>query len=96
MTAAIHAIYVYPIKSMGGISMESCVLQPWGIEGDREYMLVDEQGVFLTQRTVPEMALIQVSLSASELHVDASRLGESKLMKISEDAFKVPESNCLD
>lgn len=53
-------IRVYPIKSCGGISVASAVLEPRGFAGDRRYMLVDERGRFLTQREHPRMATIRV------------------------------------
>jgi uncharacterized protein YcbX len=89
MTAAIHAIYVYPIKSMAGVSLDSSFIQPWGLNGDREYMLVDNQGVFLSQRTVPQMALVHISFSENGLQLDAASLGESRKLNISPDEFKI-------
>ena len=53
-------IRIYPIKSCGGISVASAVLEPRGFSGDRRYMLVDERGRFLTQREHPRMARVRV------------------------------------
>ncbi len=53
-------IRIYPIKSCGGISVASAVLEKRGLAGDRRYMLVDGQGRFLTQREHPRMAAIRV------------------------------------
>jgi uncharacterized protein YcbX len=51
-------IYIYPIKSLGGIRVDqSCVLKP-GLEYDRRWMLVDLDGNFLSQRSLPKMALL--------------------------------------
>jgi uncharacterized protein YcbX len=53
-------IYIYPIKSLGGIRVEeSRVLMP-GLEFDRRWMLVDSEGNFLSQRTISKMALLTV------------------------------------
>jgi hypothetical protein len=57
-------LYLYPIKSMGGISLESSQVSDRGLQHDRRWMIVDEQGRFLSQRELPEMA--QISLSATE------------------------------
>jgi len=62
-------INIYPIKSLGGISVETAIVQPRGLQYDRRWMLVDEAGRFLTQRTFAEMALLQVSLLADGLEV---------------------------
>ena len=56
----ISAIHIYPIKSMGGLSLEHSEVTPKGLKYDRRYMLVDEEGVFLSQRSNPEMALFSL------------------------------------
>jgi len=40
-----------------------------GAKGDREFMVVDEEGTFLTQRKLPRMALIQPSFQGINLLV---------------------------
>jgi uncharacterized protein YcbX len=67
--AALTGLYVYPVKSCGGIVLTEALLTPHGIEHDREWMLVDEAGQFVTQRTYPHMAQV-----GTELAVDALRL----------------------
>lgn len=62
-------IWIYPIKSLGGISLNSALVTKRGLEHDRRWMLVDEKGVFLTQRNFPEMALLQVEIEANGLKV---------------------------
>lgn len=64
-------IRLYPIKSCGGISVDSAVLESRGFVGDRRYMLVDERGRFLTQREHPRMARIRVRASNAGWAVDA-------------------------
>jgi len=65
----ISQINIYPIKSLGGISVETATVEPRGLQHDRRWMLVDESGKFLTQRTFAEMALLQVSLIPDGLTV---------------------------
>jgi uncharacterized protein YcbX len=52
---------IYPIKSCGQVPVDSVVVEPRGLAGDRRFMLVDDNGRFLTQRRHPRMALIQVA-----------------------------------
>lgn len=59
-TPQVTEINVYPIKSCGRISRDSGMVVERGLAGDRRYLLVDENGEFLTQRRHPTMALIQV------------------------------------
>lgn len=51
-------LWVYPIKSGRGVRVESAVAEAKGFRGDRRWMVVDERGVFLSQRTHARMALI--------------------------------------
>lgn len=53
-------INVYPIKSCGRIARDGETVGARGLDGDRRYMLVGEDGVFLTQRRHPRLALIRV------------------------------------
>lgn len=55
-------IWIYPIKSLGGISLSEARVLPKGLEYDRRWMLIDENGVFMTQRAYPTMALFRTSL----------------------------------
>ncbi len=53
-------IYIYPIKSLGGVRLDEARPEDRGFELDRRWMLTDKNGRFLTQREFPEMALFQV------------------------------------
>jgi len=68
---AISGLYVYPIKSCAGISLDSAELNATGIRYDRRWMLVDETGEFMSQRAHPRMALISTHLSDEHLTVSA-------------------------
>ncbi|MBW3470387.1 MOSC domain-containing protein [Arthrospiribacter ruber] len=63
-------IYIYPIKSLGGIRLEKWTLEERGFKYDRRWMLVDEEGIFLSQRKHPRMALLQVVLLEDGLRVE--------------------------
>lgn len=65
------SIHVYPIKSCRGISLREARLGLRGIEGDRAWMLVDPDGVFLSQRRLPRMALIEPRVRGEGLEVAA-------------------------
>ena len=65
----LSSIYLYPIKSLGGISVTSADVQKRGLQHDRRWMLTDPSGRFLTQRVFPEMALLTVELTATGLRV---------------------------
>jgi uncharacterized protein YcbX len=62
-------IRIYPIKSLGGISLSEAVVEPKGFRYDRRWMLVKPDGVFLTQRENTVMALVEVELTNQHLRV---------------------------
>lgn len=59
----LSAIYLYPIKSLSGIAVEEAIVGEKGFRHDRRFMLVDPSGVFITQRTHHQMALIDVAFA---------------------------------
>lgn len=61
-TPTVSALTIYPIKSCGGIALETARIGPRGFYGDRAFMLVDSAGCFITQRERPRMALIMPAL----------------------------------
>ena len=60
-------IWIYPVKSLGGIQLPSSKVLEKGLPFDRRWMLVDEKGVFMTQRAHPGMALIKPSIDSERL-----------------------------
>lgn len=65
----VSQLYIYPIKSLGGISLSSVNVTDRGFEYDRRWMLIDHNNRFLTQREFTSMALLQVQLLADGLKV---------------------------
>ncbi len=62
-------IFVYPIKSASGISLKESYVGEKGLKMDRRWMLVDEEGKFISQRTHPELSLISVNIENDGLRV---------------------------
>ncbi|KAJ1553681.1 hypothetical protein HK096_006879 [Nowakowskiella sp. JEL0078] len=58
----ISQLYIYPIKSCKGIKISKWPVAATGFELDRVWMLVDNDGKFMTQRNFPKMALIDCKL----------------------------------
>lgn len=65
----ISQLIIYPIKSLGGIPLDRARVTDRGLQHDRRWMLVDPDNGFITQRTVPTMALIHVAVGAGGLQV---------------------------
>ncbi len=69
MSLTLSEINIYPIKSLGGISLKESFAEPRGLKYDRRMMIVDEQGIFMTQRDFPQMALLKTKINNHELIV---------------------------
>lgn len=65
-------LFVYPIKSCAGIALDVARLEPYGLAYDRNWMIVDPAGRFVTQREFPRLALVRTALSADTLVVEAA------------------------
>jgi uncharacterized protein YcbX len=64
-------LFLYPVKSLAGVELQSAQLDDFGLASDRRWMLVDAHGMALTQRDRPRMALIQPTLIDRQLRLDA-------------------------
>lgn len=60
-------IWIYPVKSLGGILLPKAQLEERGLQYDRRWLVVDDNHRFLSQREHPEMALIDVALADDAL-----------------------------
>lgn len=69
MDLRISEIWIYPVKSLGGIRCREAVSMEKGFAHDRRWMLVDEQNQFVTQREHPQLALFSVELTNDELKI---------------------------
>jgi uncharacterized protein YcbX len=56
----ISGLFFYPAKGMGGTALGSAEVQQRGLAGDRRWMAVDAAGRFLSQRSLPRLALLRV------------------------------------
>ncbi|MBU2410722.1 MAG: MOSC N-terminal beta barrel domain-containing protein [Gammaproteobacteria bacterium] len=67
LQATIARLFVYPVKSCAGVELPEVLLTETGLEFDRAWMVVDAQGEFVSQRTLPRMALIRPQMKHSEM-----------------------------
>ena len=64
---SVNALHVHPVKSCAAITLDEVLLIETGFEFDRAWMVVDSSGVFVTQRELPHLALVQQTLKHTEL-----------------------------
>ena len=55
-------IRIYPVKGLRGFAVREAIVEPWGLTGDRRFMIVDAACRFMTQREWPAMAVIAANL----------------------------------
>jgi uncharacterized protein len=58
----VAAITVHPLKGAAGIQVDDWPLDAFGLRWDRRWVLVDDEGVFLSQRAHPRLALVRPRL----------------------------------
>ncbi|MFD7906831.1 MOSC domain-containing protein [Kitasatospora sp. NPDC059722] len=58
----LSGLHVYPVKSMYRVSPDSAPVEPWGLAGDRRWMLADPTGRFVSQRENPALGQIRTGL----------------------------------
>ena len=103
MNYVVKELYIYPIKSLAGISVESAQAEEMGFENDRRWMLIDEENQLITQREHPELSQFYPKIKEDKIaisHQDSTHeffIGESInepiFSKVWDDESKVVEVN---
>ena len=70
-TATVVGLFMYPLKSARGIALQRARTVATGLEWDRQWMLVNAQGTFLSQRTHPQLACLVPQITAEALIICA-------------------------
>ena len=81
----IKQLFVYPIKGLRGLEVARARITPFGLAGDRRYMLVDRTGRFLTQRQHPALARFQVDLEADADMEEEGHAPGTALVRITDE-----------
>lgn len=66
-TVTVTSLLRYPLKSGRAEPLNEATVEPWGLAGDRRWMVVDEHGVMLTGRQVPALVLLRARLDGGGL-----------------------------
>jgi uncharacterized protein YcbX len=69
MSVALAGIFIHPVKSAAGIACTSARLTRHGLAHDREWMIVDATGRFVTQREEARLALLATSIGDGVLQL---------------------------
>ncbi|MFG2891078.1 MOSC domain-containing protein [Streptomyces sp. NPDC048248] len=60
----VSELMTYPVKGCAGVPLAEADLTPAGLPHDRSFMVVDERGVYRTQRKDPLLAVIRPEVSS--------------------------------
>jgi uncharacterized protein YcbX len=71
MSIRLTGLNIHPIKSARGIALTESMVDAFGLRYDRRWMVVDESGRFLSQRSHPRLALVVPSIDNGTLRVEA-------------------------
>jgi uncharacterized protein len=72
-TVTVASIHIYPMKAGRAVDLDQSVVEPWGLAGDRRWLLVDEDGRCVTQREEPSLARVTITCaSAGSIAVEAA------------------------
>ncbi|MFE6764975.1 MOSC domain-containing protein [Streptomyces sp. NPDC057689] len=99
----LSALRIHPVKSLTAYAVGEAVVEPWGLDGDRRWMLVDAGGTAVTQRQLARLALVSavpapdggVVLSApgrAALTVEVPKPGETVGVRLHGDRVEVAEA----
>ena len=79
MDATVSALFIYPVKSCRGIALETSAVEARGLANDRRWMIVDDQDLFVTQRSEPRLAQVEVALESDAVVLRAPDLPALRL-----------------
>ena len=74
-----RGLFVYPVKSCRGIALDRAEVETRGLRYDRRWMIVDEAGMFVTQRTEPRLTGIAVTIDEARATLVLSAPGRRAL-----------------
>jgi uncharacterized protein len=65
------SIHIYPMKAARAVNLDESRVEPWGLAGDRRWLLVDEDGRFISQREESSLARVVVSCGPDGIRVSS-------------------------
>lgn len=103
MNYVVKELYIYPIKSLAGISIQSAKAEEMGFENDRRWMLIDDKNQFITQREYPKLSQFYPEIKEDKIEISHHNitheflidesLNEPIFSKVWDDESRVVEVN---
>lgn len=92
MAIKIKSLHIYPLKSASGITLNKLKFESLGPLFDRRWMVINEFGQFISQRTHPKMATLNTELNVNDLILTHSEVG--KLILPLNKSFLPSDTGC--
>jgi uncharacterized protein len=89
----VTSLLIYPVKSMGGVAVDTASIEPWGIAGDRRWGLIDESGQKITAREVHGLLRFRAEVLGEHTIRISDRDGASILAAAPVGGDRVPVSH---
>lgn len=93
-TLKISDLWIYPIKSLAGIQLSTSNVENRGLQYDRRWVLVDENGIFVNQREFPEMNFLQPEIDSGIMTI-RHKHDELEPLVINMDEPDAPEESVV-
>lgn len=71
LTGTITQILTYPVKSCAAVRHDAAIMTPAGLQFDRQWLIVDADGHFQTQRQIPHLVWIEPEVRDKQLVLSA-------------------------
>jgi uncharacterized protein len=76
MALQLTSVWRYPVKSCRGERLSAAVVEPWGLAGDRRWMIVDGAGGAVTAREHPPLVLVTPRVEGGKITLASPGLPE--------------------
>ncbi|TDD96616.1 MOSC domain-containing protein [Flavobacterium cellulosilyticum] len=103
MNYVVTELFIYPIKSLAGITVDSAKAEEMGFENDRRWMLMNQENQFITQRENPILSQFYPEIKGNKIEISfedsvhefsiSESLEEPLLSKVWDDETVVQEVN---
>lgn len=90
----VSQLLIYPVKSLRGFSIDSALLTPQGLEYDRQWMIINQDNKFVSQRKFSHMVLLHTAMENNQLIISAPH--HSSLPPLVIDSTKKPTGEAFD
>ena len=85
----IKDLYVYPVKSCKGIRVEEIELAATGFVDDRNWMVINDQNAYISQREQPTLALVEPKIMKDKLSLTAPGMPMLEIQRNAKNGEKI-------